>query len=823
MYIYFTLIFILFELCVEVAVTDNITFSEEWNGNSSFPSEEWNNGIDDNSSFPVPEDRPLLNLDDLIINLHKDLPCLSCKGRCGNATIFKQPIYNFDERGACSCDVGCVKFGNCCPDIIQMCPELGINMTSVELLTSQQPITECYEEGLCWGEAMYSLINTCPYTYGVWERTKESMKTAVPVVDLNSKISYTNALCALCNGVTNMIPWEIKYFPFGCPTDDILLCPEYNTSDVLDWNVMADNIFRFHPPPGLTPVHWCFREPTIDNCDNSWPDDDIRKACEFGGQSYVFVPKDTDSRTYTENYKNYFCAICNYEDVFNLRCLYRIDVYVCSDPIVYSMQKLFSVNSKSGLTSDIMCPEGELYIETEQKCHKLETLALDEVKPFFLMNMVLHINDVNDLPQDRASYLISEVQDKNFSFTFYIGDCYRRWEQGLDYIQVGGKKSANSTQSFIYDVLNITEIWEYIHKYNSHGSSLIISLMDSKCVYKPYNLSDVTFDMTGIAKIEKTEERKPGEYYILNNTVYICVNTSEANWMYSPVIGWITIVSMSISAICLIIYIILYFIFSSSPNRLMFLLSCCLLLSHVTFLVGPQLSFSYPSCYAAGLLLHWAFLLSFSWMNAIAFDLLHKVSLAAKLQKTSSKKTPVSKLLLPFLVPSLILITSVAIEESKLPVEWRPQYGIDLCWFNGNNALLIFFVAPVALYVLLTALLTIVTAVKLWITMKDPNGKEKNKFVVFLKLSIITGSSWAFGFIAVPSENPVLFVLFVILNASQGLFLLLLIWLPKLRRHLRPADKSRNTHNSTGTPNTSSTVMTEISNQSNTPPVSVSD
>ena len=262
--------------------------------------------------------------------------------------------------------------------------------------------------------------------------------------------------------------------------------------------------------------------------------------------------------------------------------------------------------------------------------------------------------------------------------------------------------------------------------------------------------------------------------------------------MYSPVIGWITIVSMSISAICIIIYIILYFLYSSSPNRQMFQLSCCLLLSHVTFLVGPQLSFSYPACYAAGLLLHWAFLLSFSWVAAVAIDLIHRVCKAAKLQKTSNKKTPVTKLLLPFLMPSLILITSVAV-ESKLPVEWRSQYGTNICWFNSNNALLIFFVAPVALYVLITALLTIVTAVKLWITMKDPDGKEKNKFVVFLKLSIITGSSWIFGFISDPSENTVLFILFVILNASQGLFLLLLIWLPKLQKHLRSTGKSRNT------------------------------
>ena len=227
---------------------------------------------------------------------------------------------------------------------------------------------------------------------------------------------------------------------------------------------MADNIRRFHPPPGLIPVHWCFgKRLTIDNCRRSWPDDDIHKACEFGGQSYVFVTCDTGSQTYTDNYKNYFCPICNYEDVSSLQCLYRPADIKCTDPVVYSMQKLFSV----------------------VKCRSLETLAIDEVKPFFLMKMVLNINDVIDLPQDRVSFLITKAEVENLGFKFYIGDCYRRWDQGLDYIQIGGKKGSNSTQSFIYDVRNITEVWEYIHKYNSHGSSLIISFLNSKCVHEP--------------------------------------------------------------------------------------------------------------------------------------------------------------------------------------------------------------------------------------------------------------------------------------------------------------------------------------------------
>ena len=73
---------------------------------------------------------------------------------------------------------------------------------------------------------------------------------------------------------------------------------------------------------------------------------------------------------------------------------------------------------------------------------------------------------------------------------------------------------------------------------------------------------------------------------------------------------------------------------------------------------------------------------------------------------------------------------------------------------------------------------------------QDIPQAETNRFKTFIKLSVLTGFSWTSGFIAVPIQNVVLFSLFVILNASQGLFLLLAIWAPKLRKKIYSSNSS---------------------------------
>ena len=253
--------------------------------------------------------------------------------------------------------------------------------------------------------------------------------------------------------------------------------------------------------------------------------------------------------------------------------------------------------------------------------------------------------------------------------------------------------------------------------------------------------------------------------------------------MFSATIGWITIVSMAISIICIVMLQVLKCVFPETGKDLVVILAFCLLVSHVSFLIWPQLRFSYPACYTAGVIMHWAFLSSFAWMAAVAFDIYYLVSRAEKLKKTSEMSKS-WKCILPFVFPTLFVVSCMVIEESPMPHPWKPSYGRKLCWLNSSNALLVYFVAPVAIYVLVTAILATSSAAKLCYMTQDIPQAETNRFKTFIKLSVLTGFSWTSGFIAVPIQNVVLFSLFVILNASQGLFLLLAIWAPKLRKKI---------------------------------------
>ena len=723
----------------------------------------------------------------VISTLHKTLPCLSCRGRCGNTEDI--PTDMFTEKGACTCDESCVKFGNCCPDITHVCPDLNIKATSFELMTRSKK-TECYSEGRCSGEDMYLLVNDCPFSFSnVCERRNKNAKTGVPVVDLDTNISYSNTLCALCNGATNLIPWTIIYNVLGCRIGEVVKC---NIPTV--WSPdSAKSLQSFHPPPSLRPRQRCNgMTEEISDCSDKWPHDKFRQACEYGGFSLVYFedPKNLIIR----NYKNLFCAICNFEEIRNLKCNFMVLSMICSEPEVYSLEKLFSVSADRGMQHSL-CKEGETYIETENHCREVHVFESDQFKSFFEVKITLHYRDETELPLDRASTLIKSVENEYSGLDFYMGNSRRNWEHGLDYVRIGATENMNFTANFISTAVNISNLWMELQKYRKYRMTLIISTLNKDCEYLNYNLSAATFDEKGSVNILGGPTKEPGQYHVINNTIYTCIAKSDT-WIYSSTIGWVTIISMTISVICLIILLILKCVYPSTGKNIMIILSACLLASHVAFLIGPQLQFSYPACYMAGVILHWAFLSSFAWMAAISFDICFLVTRAEKLQRTTQKSCQ-WKFLLPFLFPTFTVIVSLAVEESSLPHPWRPLYGSSLCWFNSNVALLVYFVAPVGVYVLVTAIMTIVTAVKLCYITQDVPQAERDRFGTFVKLSILTGLGWTFGFIAVPSGNVVLFILFVLLNASQGLFLIIAIWAPTLRKRILSSDFSVNGTKST--------------------------
>ena len=616
-----------------------------------------------------------LYFDLLISELHSSLSCLSCKNRCGSKeNITADPN---DPKGACTCDETCVLFGNCCPDILVVCPGINIKMTSFELLT-RIPNTECYWQGMCHGEAMYLLINDCPFSERVCERTTEKAITGIPVVDLDTHISYSNALCALCNGATDIMPWDIIY------SRSIISCAEECYKPHIWSQDLVDNTQRFHPPRFLRPRQRCnYHYPQISECSSNWSDGTIRQACENGGISLVHTSKEALSGfSEIQNYKNLFCAVCNFENIDKLRCGFSWNLAYCDGPPVYSLEKLFYMNSNVGMLSSV-CPAGETYIEEEKQCRKVHLFTDNQVEAYFEIWMSLHYEKENELPLHTANALINYVEKEFIHLNFFIGNNSRSWKHKLDFIQIGAFKNSNFTGDFIASAINISNMWADVQRQSKHEIALIISTYNGNCEYSNYSLSASTFDEQGNVNISGGPSRKPGEYHIVKNTIYTCIEISETQWMFSATIGWITIVSMAISIICIVMLLVLKCVFPETGKDLVVILAFCLLVSQVSFLIGPQLRFSYPACYTAGVIMHWAFLSSFAWMAAVAFDIYYLVSRAEKLKKTS-ENSKFWKIILPFVFPTLFVVFCVAIEESPMPYPWKPSYGTELCWLNGS-------------------------------------------------------------------------------------------------------------------------------------------
>jgi len=51
--------------------------------------------------------------------------------------------------------------------------------------------------------------------------------------------------------------------------------------------------------------------------------------------------------------------------------------------------------------------------------------------------------------------------------------------------------------------------------------------------------------------------------------------------------------------------------------------------------------------------------------------------------------------------------------------------------------------------------------------------RERFRFVLYIKLATIMGSTWIIGFIAAYAENSIMWLLFIVFNSLQGLYVLL--------------------------------------------------
>lgn len=151
--------------------------------------------------------------------------------------------------------------------------------------------------------------------------------------------------------------------------------------------------------------------------------------------------------------------------------------------------------------------------------------------------------------------------------------------------------------------------------------------------------------------------------------------------------------------------------------------------------------------------------------------------------------------------PTLIVAVGVLLDLNALWPDYAPSYGSHLCWISNRSGLGLFFVAPVTLLLVQNVILFIMTVRSIWSqrkaaqfavdknqTYRPPSSKEnpashrrtgksndseKNRvrFLLYIKLALIMGLAWGFGFIAALARIPALWYPFIFFNALQGAFI----------------------------------------------------
>ena len=123
-------------------------------------------------------------------------------------------------------------------------------------------------------------------------------------------------------------------------------------------------------------------------------------------------------------------------------------------------------------------------------------------------------------------------------------------------------------------------------------------------------------------------------------------------------------------------------------------------------------------------------------------------------------------------IPLLLVTVSFGMNFAGVDEKFRPKFGGFRCWYTQRYAMLIYFGVPVAISLLLNTFFFVTTSWNLRRAFKNSVNPDKNHhFVVYVRLFIIMGITWIFGFISAFTDEFVVDLTFIILNALQGLFL----------------------------------------------------
>ena len=240
----------------------------------------------------------------------------------------------------------------------------------------------------------------------------------------------------------------------------------------------------------------------------------------------------------------------------------------------------------------------------------------------------------------------------------------------------------------------------------------------------------------------------------------------------------VSFVCVCFSLLCLFITVVVYLklsVLQSQPGINNTILCIFLFLAQAVYQFGAgQRSLPSWACAVVGAVCHFLWLTVMFSMNACS---LHMFSIFKKHRKIPPRFSThntirflvytVSMSIL-FVLVNLIISFTVRNDNSG-------GYGGKVCYISSNLMQIITFVIPTATTLSINILLFSfvvfrISKIRFETSQLHP---ERNYFLIYVRLSTLTGLTWIFGFVNLFFTLELLEYIFITLNASQGVFIMI--------------------------------------------------
>ena len=635
------------------------------------------------------------------------------------------PDWSFLLYRNCFCDDLCAVYGDCCEDYRRNTTSTGQPVSPLTMTPLPPDTFVCAPvDGVySYGVPIYT-VTKCPKQWKDDEISALCEKDptgdvflSLPVSGSDSNILYKNVFCSHCHGEVDVVFWKAN---FTCKSERKDR-DEGDPAKIIEamMGESRNNCFTTYSHP-TEPRGYRFCKPNIKRCDVSFEDNCVRDMCETGKNSYLYYDRKVI-------YKNEFCAMCNNVKTSSLKCYDKVTKF---SPLlitggqpphkIYPLSLVLDLNSGSGRILDYRVGQvaGPPINDTTTNIHTCNDQYLYD--PFTARCRAVYCPDGQLLDGDNCALDCPRVAlDKN-EYTMY-----------------------NNGSIYAMPFAHLFKSDEYRMKGNS-----VLVCSDLEQNYTE-NITSIRYG---------------------------------ASFKFSGTQSIVSAVGQSLSIIALVIHFIVYVILPSLrnlPGKNLMCLVFSLFWAQLLFLVGAGRTEVPTLCTIIAVLTHFFFLCAFCWMSVMAFDIRRTFTTkSAHHGLSGSSKLFIKYSLYAWLTPSVIVLIGIILDVSTVSDQYRPGYGNGVCWITSRMALLLLFALPLAALLIADIVFYVMTVVSIYKVSKvtemvQQNQSDKTRFLLYVKLSLIMGLTWIFGFIAASTDGSFLWYVFIILNTLQGLFICL--------------------------------------------------